>query len=195
MLLNRNRALAFLSIVLPVVLAAVPPIPMNGSSESLTPRGWMDGTPTFSVTVTAYGSEFGDQTCVRNSVSCGLTPSPGFFTTAISQALFGASSGMGPSCWTCWYICIDAQLDGGPIDNPGHCIMALANDLCPAQGNSLCANPDLTTPNAHGAVANFDLCADSGAASALFSPGINAYRGWATKGDCNAYLAHPTWHN
>jgi hypothetical protein len=193
-------ALAIPSITLSVALAAAaaPTIPtwMNSSSQSLDSRGWLDGTPTFPITITSYGTEFGDsQSCIRNSVSCGFSPPPGYFTTAISQALFGASSGVGPSCFTCWYICIQSQLDGSPIADPGHCIRALADDLCPADTNALCANPDLTTPNAYGAVANFDLCSDSGATGALFLPGINAYRGWATKGDCNAYLQDPEWHN
>jgi hypothetical protein len=91
-------------------------------STSPSPHTVAVGQPSFFFVVILllrFLPEFGDpQTCIRDSVSCGFSLSPGYFTTALSQALFGASSGISPACHTCWNICIDTQLNGDPITNP-----------------------------------------------------------------------------
>jgi hypothetical protein len=62
------------------------------------------------------------------------------------------------------------------------------NNLCPAQGNPLCAQNGLTGTNQYGANVNFDLCSDSGASGAFFgNSGVGLAVGTATEVPCSEY--------
>jgi hypothetical protein len=62
------------------------------------------------------------------------------------------------------------------------------NNLCPAQGNPLCAQNGLTGTNQYGANVNFDLCRDSGASAAFFgNDGVGLAVGTATEVPCSEY--------
>ena len=64
----------------------------------------------------------------------------------------------------------------------------MVNNLCPAEGNPLCAQNSLTATNQYGANVNFDLCSDSGAQAAFFgNDGVGLAIGTATHIDCNKW--------
>lgn len=83
------------------------------------------------------GDDNGSGNCNVGTVSCGWYTFPGYFA-AVSQNLFGAASGHGSACGSCW------QLD--PVSNPNAAdttavvagmksIVVRVNNLCPADGN------------------------------------------------------------
>ena len=66
--------------------------------------------------------------------------------------------------------------------------MMLVNNLCPADGNPLCAQNGLSGTNQYGANVNFDLCSDSGAKMAFFgNDGVGLAIGTATQVDCSEW--------
>ena len=86
-----------------------------------------------------YGSGDGNGSpnCNAGTVSCGWYTFPGYFA-AVSQNLFGAASGVGSACGSCW------QLD--PVSNPNaadttatvagmNSIVVRVNNLCPSDTN------------------------------------------------------------
>lgn len=86
-----------------------------------------------------YGSGDGNSSpnCNAGTVSCGWYTYPGYFA-AVSQNLFGAASGHGSACGSCW------QLD--PVSNPNAAdttaavggmksIVVRVNNLCPSDTN------------------------------------------------------------
>lgn len=103
-------------------------------------------------------------------------PKPGY-AAAVSQNLFGAGPGQGagPACGTCYRLTIETDAStGARVPNAGDSIVVMVDNLCPAagagDGNSLCAQPDLRTPNSYGGVVDFNLCNDDGAHAALLAP-------------------------
>jgi hypothetical protein len=108
----------------------------------------------------------------------------------VSQNLYGAGpgAGAGPACGTCWQVTGETDSSGNPLTNAGTSIIVMVNNLCPAQGNPLCAQNGLTGTNQYGANVNFDLCSDSGAAAAFFgSDGVGLAIGTATQVSCSEY--------
>ncbi|KAF2228589.1 glycoside hydrolase family 45 protein [Viridothelium virens] len=127
---------------------------------------------TYNSTFTFYGSgdSRGDGTCNTNTAACGFFTNPGF-SAAISQNLYGAApgAGAGPQCGTCWRL--TAQTNPYNQRAIGTApIVVKVNNLCPASGNPLCAQKDLSggSTNAFGGVVDFNLCEDDGASGALF---------------------------
>ncbi|CAF9918095.1 hypothetical protein IMSHALPRED_004209 [Imshaugia aleurites] len=106
-----------------------------------------------------------------SQVSCAWYSASGY-NAAISQAAYGGSPGSGPSaaCGVCWQL---------TPDYPGaNEIVVKVNNLCPDDGNPLCAAPEDVD-------INFDLCQDSGAAAALFGgSGTEQVNGTAVEVDC-----------
>ena len=99
----------------------------NTNSGSLsTPSGNSAGGSTASFT--QYGP------CHRTSVACGWYSSSGY-NAAISQAVYGGGPGSGATkeCGVCWKLTPDAA---GANE-----IVVKINDLCPDDGNPLCAQP------------------------------------------------------
>ena len=74
-------------------------------------------------------------------MACGIT---GGFTAAASQNLFGVGpgAGAGPACGTCYSLS-----SGQPGTVP---ITVKVTNLCPADGNPLCAQQGLTGTNSAG---------------------------------------------
>lgn len=77
-------------------------------------------------------------------------------------------AGAGPACGTCWKLTIETDSSGNSVSNSGNSIVVEVTNLCPADGNPLCAQNGLEGTNQYGANLNFDLCIDSGASSAMF---------------------------
>ncbi|KAI9810903.1 MAG: hypothetical protein M1827_005762 [Pycnora praestabilis] len=124
-------------------------------------------------TFTHYGIPDSANCAAPNALdaSCGFYTPPGSFSAAISQNYFGAASGVGPGCKLCWLLTgvtdtNGAALTNGPNGGPPSIIVKI-NNLCPADSNTLCAQPPRGT-NSLGGQINFDICSDSGAAAAFF---------------------------
>ena len=82
--------------------------------------------------MTASFTQYGP--CHRTSVACGWYSSSGY-NAAISQAVYGGGPGSGATaqCGVCWKLTPDAA---GANE-----IVVKINDLCPDDGNPLCAQP------------------------------------------------------
>lgn len=78
---------------------------------------------------------------------------PGGFTAACSENLFGVGSGAGagPACGTCYELS-----SGQPGTVP---IKVTINNLCPAAGNEKCAQQGLSGTNSAG-MSSHELTAD-----------------------------------
>ncbi|KAI9701731.1 MAG: hypothetical protein M1820_006359 [Bogoriella megaspora] len=142
----------------------------------------------YNSTFTFYGvgDERGDGTCNSNTAACGFYTNPGF-SAAVSQNLYGAppGAGSGPICGTCWRL----NATTNPYNNRaiGTSIIVKVNNLCPASGNPLCAQSDLSdsSTNQFGGVVDFNLCRDDGASAALFGDsGTGLAVGSAEEVDC-----------
>jgi len=143
---------------------------------------------TYSASFTEYGT--GDQndsgSCNVATTACGFFTSPGY-SAAVSQNLYGAGQGVGPACGGCWQISGDTDSSGQPLSSP-QTIVVMVTNLCPADGNSLCSQPNLASTNQYGAQVNFDLCIDSEAAAAFLGPsGVGLAVGTATQVDCSQW--------
>ena len=107
----------------------------SGSTDLGTPKS---GPPSTSSGNSAGGStasftQYGP--CRRTSVACGWYSSSGY-NAAISQAVYGRGPGSGATgeCGVCWKLT--------PVGAPGaNEIVVKINDLCPDDGNPLCAQP------------------------------------------------------
>ncbi|ETN45571.1 uncharacterized protein HMPREF1541_09403 [Cyphellophora europaea CBS 101466] len=147
--------------------------------------------PTYKTTVTFYGAgdTFGSPNCNTDTAACAFYTSPGY-SAAASQNLFGVgpSAGTGPACGTCWRLTAQTDSSGHALSNAGNAIVVMVNNLCPAQGNPLCAQNGLGGVNQYGGNVNFDLCRDSGAADAFFgSSGVGLAVGTAQQVDCKLW--------
>ena len=142
-----------------------------------------------SFTFYGAGDTFGSPNCNTNTAACGFFTQPGF-SAAASQNLFGVGpgAGAGPGCGTCWQLTAETDSSGNALSNAGNSIVVMVNNLCPADGNPLCAQSTLQDTNQYGANVNFDLCRDSGASAALFGDsGVGLAVGTAVQVDCSAY--------
>ncbi|CAD6575344.1 MAG: hypothetical protein ASARMPRED_007193 [Alectoria sarmentosa] len=160
----------------------------SGSSSSSSSNNAVGSTASF----TQYGP------CNDPSkTSCAWYSSTGF-NAAISQAVYGGYPGSGPSaaCGICWKLTPDYA---GANE-----IFVKVNNLCPDDQNPLCAQPAgeffliTQTPQLASISGfadfgffpdvdiNFDLCEDSGAATALFgSSNVQQVNGTAVIVDCS----------
>ncbi|KAK4547689.1 hypothetical protein LTR36_000646 [Oleoguttula mirabilis] len=145
----------------------------------------------YSASFTEYGStdSWGSGNCNVATTACGYYTSPGY-SAAVSQNEFGVGpgAGAGPGCGTCWKLTIETDSSGNAVSNAGNSIVVQVTNLCPADGNPLCAQSSLTSTNQYGANLNFDTCIDSGASAALFgSSGVGLGVGTATVVDCSEW--------
>ncbi|MCJ1472973.1 hypothetical protein MMC13_001622 [Lambiella insularis] len=148
---------------------------------------------TYKSTFTQYGE--GDvrssPNCNTATAACGFYNYPGF-NAAASQNLFGAGDGQGagPGCGTCWQLTPEFFDDGTTAITGAHSVIVQINNLCPADSNVLCAQEDLSgnSLNQYGAVVNFDLCIDDGAAAQLFGSSATGLAiGSATQVSCSEW--------
>ncbi|KIW87396.1 uncharacterized protein Z519_12032 [Cladophialophora bantiana CBS 173.52] len=111
------------------------------------------GGPTYKASFTHYGSgdSFGSPNCNTNTAACFFYTSPGF-SAAVSQNLYGAGpgQGQGPACGTCWKLVGETDSSGNTLSNVGTSIVVMINNLCPADGNPLCAQNGLSGTNQYG---------------------------------------------
>ncbi|MCJ1480600.1 hypothetical protein MMC06_000755, partial [Schaereria dolodes] len=139
---------------------------------------------TYSASFTEYGAgdTYGSGNCNTATSACGFYSNPGY-NAAASQNLFGVGpgAGPGPACGTCWRLAPLTDSSGNALKGANSIIIKV-NNLCPAEGNPLCAQSSLTSKNQYGAEVNFDTCIDDGASGALFgSSGVGLALGTATK--------------
>ncbi|MCJ1252891.1 hypothetical protein MMC24_000697 [Lignoscripta atroalba] len=145
---------------------------------------------TYKASFTEYGAgdTFGSRNCNTATAACGFYNYPGY-NAAVSQNLFGVGpgAGAGPACGTCWRLTPQTDTSGRALRG-AKSIIVKVNNLCPAQGNPLCAQRSLSGSNQYGAQVNFDTCIDDGAAGALFgSSGVGLALGTATKVSCSQW--------
>ncbi|KZP17917.1 glycoside hydrolase family 45 protein [Athelia psychrophila] len=159
------------------------------TSSSTTAAASATGV-TYTASFTEYGStdSAGSGNCNVLTTACGYYTSPGY-NAAASQNLFGVGPGVGagPGCGGCWQLTGKTDSSGNALSNPKTIVVKVTN-LCPANGNALCAQSSLTSTNQYGAEVNFDLCIDSGASAAFLDPsGVGLAVGTATSVDCSAW--------
>ncbi|KAI9699928.1 MAG: hypothetical protein M1820_006990 [Bogoriella megaspora] len=148
---------------------------------------------TYKASFTEYGSSDsnGSGNCNVNTVACGFF-SANSYQAAASQNLFGVGpgAGAGPACGKCYKLTAQTDSSGNKLSNAGNSITVQVNNLCPANGNPLCAQSSLQSTNQYGANVNFDLCIDDGAAKALFgNSGVGLAVGTATEVACGSTAA------
>ncbi|MCJ1396926.1 hypothetical protein MMC11_000118 [Xylographa trunciseda] len=145
---------------------------------------------TYKASFTMYGQGDGNSSpnCNTASAACGFYDNPGY-NAAVSQNLYGVGPGQGagPACGTCWQLVPKTDSSGNALKG-ANTIVVKVNNLCPAQGNSLCAQNGLSGTNQYGANVNFDTCINDGASAALFgSSGVGLAVGTATKVSCSQW--------
>ncbi|KAL2038165.1 hypothetical protein N7G274_009113 [Stereocaulon virgatum] len=158
--------------------AAVPNVPAASSAPAAAPSTAAGGNVNLAAGVykasfTNYGAadSFASGQCNTPSVACGWYSNPGY-NAAVSQALFGVGpgAGAGPACGNCYKL----------VPEGGNTIVVKINNLCPADGNPLCAAPvDVDV--------NFDLCIDDGAGRAMFGDGPAQLNGTAVQVSCDQW--------
>lgn len=180
---------------------------ITSSTKSLTSSAPANG-PTYKASITHYGAgdTFGSPNCNTNTAACFFYTYPGY-SAAVSQNLYvpslhlvlslltychsygvGPGAGQGPACGTCWKLVGQTDSSGNKLSNAGTSIVVMVNNLCPAQGNPLCAQQGLSGTNQYGANVNFDLCSDSGAQAAFFgNSGVGLAIGTAQQVDCSQW--------
>jgi hypothetical protein len=96
------------------------------------------------------GDSFGSPNCNTATAACGFYNYPGF-NAALSQNFFGVGpgAGAGPACGTCWLLTPLVDSSGNTLQG-AHSIVVKINNLCPAEGNPLCAQSGTTGTNQYG---------------------------------------------
>jgi hypothetical protein len=106
----------------------------------------------FKASFTQYGKgdSFGSGSCNTATAACGFYNKPGF-NAAVSQNLFGVGSGKGagPACGSCWRLTPKTDSSGHALHG-AHSIVVKVNNLCPKEGNPLCAMNTLKNTNQYG---------------------------------------------
>ncbi|TKA31948.1 hypothetical protein B0A50_01193 [Salinomyces thailandicus] len=145
----------------------------------------------YSASFTQYGSgdQNGSGNCNVDTTACGYYTTSGY-SAAVSQNVFGVGpgDGAGPACGGCWELTIQTDSSGNALSNAGNSIVVKVTNLCPADGNPLCAQSSTSDTNQYGANVNFDTCMDSGASNALFgNSGTALGLGTAVKVNCGEW--------
>ncbi|KAI9836132.1 MAG: hypothetical protein M1838_005140, partial [Thelocarpon superellum] len=126
-----------------------------------------------------YKATFTEYSGCGANTTCAFTTSPGY-SAAISQFLYGGTSGKGPECGTCWKLTADTDSSENAF---GKTMAVMISGECPAEGNPSCAQIDGSV-NAQGGKVNFDLCSDSGSARVFFPNGGGLGIGTGEEVDC-----------
>ena len=112
---------------------------------------------TYRASFTQYGEGdgWGSANCNTATAACGFYSYPGY-NAAVSQNLYGVGpgAGAGPACGTCWHLEPETDSSGNELHGTNW-ITVKVNNLCPAQGNPLCAQNGLTGVNQYGMRAIF----------------------------------------
>ena len=98
------------------------------------------------------GDSFGSGNCNVDTTACGFHDSPGY-NAAASENLFGVGpgAGAGPACHKCYHLVLETDSSGKPASGQ---VTVKINNLCPAQGNVLCAQQGLSGTNQFGSFAS-----------------------------------------
>jgi hypothetical protein len=109
----------------------------------------------YRATFTEYGSGdgWGSKSCDTASTACGWYNRHGY-NAAISQNKYGVGpgAGAGPACGTCWRLTPKTDISGKRLHG-AHEIVVKVNNLCPADGNPLCAQYGMSGTNQYGMLA------------------------------------------
>lgn len=95
------------------------------------------------------GDTFGSPNCNTATAACGWYSNPGY-NAAASQNLFGVGpgAGAGPGCGLCFQLTAKTNPYANNVALIGtQSIVVKVNNLCPAVGNELCSQSDLTSTN------------------------------------------------
>ncbi|PPQ62901.1 hypothetical protein CVT24_006299 [Panaeolus cyanescens] len=120
--------------------------------------------------------------------ACGKSASG--FTAAMNQLAFGSAPGLGAgdACGRCFAITGTADPFSPNFTGPFHTIVVKVTDLCPVQGNvEWCGQTTSNQNNQHGKPFHFDICQDTGGASAFFPSGHGALTGTFTEVSCSQW--------
>ncbi|KAF8817487.1 endoglucanase [Phlegmacium glaucopus] len=122
------------------------------------------------------------------SPACGKTGSG--FTAAMNQLAFGAPPGLGAgdACGRCFSLTGTSDPYSPAFTGPFNSIVVMVTDLCPIQGNEEWCGQSTSNPiNQHGKPFHFDICEDTGGASAFFPSGRGALTGNFTEVPCSKW--------
>ncbi|KAI0302987.1 RlpA-like double-psi beta-barrel-protein domain-containing protein-containing protein [Russula brevipes] len=128
----------------------------------------------------------------RPSPSCGIRMNSGY-TAAVNELAFGASSAAGDACGRCFKITPTKDPYTPSYTGPfGNTIIVKVTDLCPASPSSdsgprWCDQTVSRPLNGFNMPMHFDLCQDSGAASAFFPSGRGAMVGTYEEVACSQW--------
>jgi len=120
--------------------------------------------------------------------ACGKSASG--FTAAINQLSFGSSPGLGAgdACGRCFSVTGTQDPFSPAFTGPFKTIVVKVTDLCPVQGNQeWCGQSTSNQNNQHGKPVHFDICEDTGGASAFFPSGHGALTGTFTEVSCSQW--------
>jgi len=120
--------------------------------------------------------------------ACGKTATG--FTAAINQLTFGSAGGLGAgdACGRCFAVTGTSDPFSPSFPGPFHTIVVKVTDLCPVQGNQEWCGQTRSNPNnQHGQPFHFDICQDTGGASAFFPSGHGALLGTFTEVSCSQW--------
>jgi len=110
----------------------------------------------FRATFTEYGSGdgWGSKSCNTASTACGWYNNPGY-NAAVSENMYGVGpgAGAGPACGTCWRLTPETDSSGKPLHG-AYTAVVKVNNLCPADGNPLCAQHGMGGTNKYGTSAS-----------------------------------------
>ena len=99
------------------------------------------------------GDSFGSPNCNTATAACGFYTNPGY-NAAASQALYGAGpgAGAGSACGLCYKLTAltNPYNNDAALSAAGTSIVVKVNNLCPADGNPLCAQGSLSDTNTLG---------------------------------------------
>ncbi|TFK39943.1 endoglucanase V-like protein [Crucibulum laeve] len=122
------------------------------------------------------------------SPACGKSATG--FTAAINQLAFGSAPGLGAgdACGRCFSLTGTADPFSPAFTGPFKSIVVKVTDLCPIQGNQeWCGQTQSAQNNQHGKPFHFDICQDTGGASAFFPSGHGALTGTFTEVSCSQW--------
>ncbi|OCH91482.1 hypothetical protein OBBRIDRAFT_834143 [Obba rivulosa] len=108
----------------------------------------------------------------------------------MNQLSFGAppGDGAGDACGRCFTITGTEDPFTPSFAGPFNNIVVKVTDLCPVAGNAeWCAQTTANPENEHGEAVHFDICEDTGGASAFFPSGHDALLGTYTEVSCSKW--------
>ncbi|KAJ4492556.1 endoglucanase V-like protein [Lentinula edodes] len=160
-------------------LYAVFGIAITVSLTVMTVRGYLQ-LPSGNTSFTQYSG------C--GSPACGVTATG--FTAAINQLAFGSVPGLGAgdACGRCFALTGAADPYSPAFTGPFNSIIVKVTDMCPVEGNEQWCGQTTSDPiNSFGTEFHFDICEDTGGASAFFPSGHTALTGSFVEVSCSEW--------